>query len=1162
MDYPKVRCNDKGQTDSPNKDTEAGAVRKLSIERKIGKGSRVNSNASASSSRVGTPRRTRSMTKAIEKASETWQKEGDPQTPVKDPQTPVRGPSKQRDWEYNEHLNSGEHCLQSPLEARSIVSHSEGQQSVPSTTPTRTPSSRKRSMSRKLKESLESGPELGDLGSSPRSKSQSLRRRISSGRIRQARYSNSGDPASHPKLFEQPDSLPKEKVDATDSIDETKASQQNHDHEDLKCDGLEVLDMRDAPTESKNPMLESNCTIDNHARTDSSPGIETFNSPIPSRSETKIDSSPVADETGVAKANSIEVFPSATLTRDNEHSREPQGEEQKTVLGLGKYSGGFVDDEFVLHPNDKFELTSILVPTSKLAESNNEKEASLEKFKNDYPGIEKLIESKSTSESEAFDIEDAKQETVAAVQDPIDDSDQGFSDVGSAGPVKSRAELDKEPIRPDGNSSRPIEPVERTTTPTSFSNVPQEPVPDDVIANQGDSRNYSLQGSIMASYNDEPKKTRIPDSPDSMSTVVHHPPAVSDKCSELNKKDRQVPKLKTVNVTNNPFYVPTTAARSDMTDGRRNYSSGNNRDPKGLQEADLELHDALTNFGASHMTQYRTPVPSLDMKSVDWDAMSGISFTGSRAVNDTQPQHYPSYSYPVLDPRDHRAVNHDEGCASLGNDPYRAEQILARSFSTSSRYSSGVKKEESDEFHDENQPPFLFDPNKVQDFNGGDQSKKRGGGKKGRTWNRQEYSDRDRQQFFDLWLSTVPRNAKAAAEALGIRYTTASNWIKQFRENGQEEIPMGGILGRPYANPLTEEHEMHIISFYNRITQEKRAMKLDELLDELTARFEGLKLSKTGLRKQLNDMNFKYQRLSKHAENRNSPATIAYRQKWIDYLDQSGANYTRNCVFIDEAGFDENMKDNFGWAFKGSHPVVDIKNNAPAFTLFGAISHEGIVDIQVKYPKNSKAWHECVMQWEHHINTDKPNDPEPDCAEESAGSPQKSSSKASKGRPPRNTKASRARAADKAKRMTMAGNKELDTSLPGSSKDHFMYFLWSLMDRLRHNSAFNQRCFFILDNARIHKGGEITDMIKMANQKYETGFEVLYLPPYSPELNPIENIWSMMKGNFADTRRSKLVDRLACSQNGITPEIVAKTVKHATKYFDHCRQGIPLKNLH
>ncbi|KAG7866721.1 hypothetical protein KL916_005436 [Ogataea parapolymorpha] len=1155
MDYPKVRCKDKGLTSPPNKDTEAGAVRKLSIERKIGKGSRANSNASASSSRVGTPRRTRSMTKAIEKASETWQTGGDPQTPV-------RGPSKQCDWEDNERLNSGEYCLQSPLEAKSIVSRSEGQQSAPSTPPTRTPSSRKRSMSRKLKESLESGPELGDVGSSPRSKSQSLRRRVSSGRLRQARLSNSGDPASHPKLPEQLDSLPKEEVNALDLNNEPIASQQDHDHEDFTCDGPKVMDMRDAPTEPRKPMLDSNCTIDNHAKTDTCPKLETIDLPIAILSETRIGSSPLADGTREAETNSIEVFPSATPTSDTEHSRGPQEEEQKTVLGLGKYSGGFVDDDFVLHPNDKFELTSILVPTSKLAESNNGKEASTEKFENEYPGIEKLTESKSTNESEAINIESAKQEIATAVKDPIRNSDPGCSDVGLAGPVESRAELDKEPTGPNENSSRPIEPVEGTITPPSFSNVPQEPVHNDVIADRCDSRSYSLQGSIMASYHDEPKNSKIPDSPDSTSTVVHHPLTVSDRCSELNKKDRQVPKLKTVNVTNNPFYVPTMGARSDMTDRRRNHSSGNNQGQKGLQQADLELHDALTNFGASYMTQYRTPAPSLDMKSVDWDAMSGISFTGSRAMIDTQSQHYPSYSYPVLDPRDHRAVNHYEGCVPLGDDPYRAEQIPAKSFSSSSKYSSGVKKEESDEFHDENQPPFLFDPNKVEDFNGGDPSKKRGGGTKGRTWNRQEYSDRDRQQFFDLWLSTVPRNAKAAAEALGIRYTTASNWIKQFRDNGQEEIPMGGILGRPYANPLTEEHETHIISFYKRITQEKRAMKLDELLDELTTQFEDLKLSKTGLRKHLNDMNFKYQRLSKHAENRNSPATIAYRQKWIDYLDQSGANYTRNCVFIDEAGFDENMKDNFGWAFKGSHPVVDIKNNAPAFTLFGAISHEGIVDVQVKYPKNSKAWHECVMQWEHHINTDKPNDPEPGCAEENAGSSQKSPSKASKGRPPRNTKASRARAADKAKRMTMAGNKELDTSLPGSSKDHFMYFLWSLMDRLRHNSTFNQRCFFILDNARIHKGGEITDMIKMANQKYDTGFEVLYLPPYSPELNPIENIWSMMKRNFADTRRSKLVDRLACSQNGITPEIVAKTVKHATKYFDHCRQGIPLKNLH
>jgi len=45
----------------------------------------------------------------------------------------------------------------------------------------------------------------------------------------------------------------------------------------------------------------------------------------------------------------------------------------------------------------------------------------------------------------------------------------------------------------------------------------------------------------------------------------------------------------------------------------------------------------------------------------------------------------------------------------------------------------------------------------------------------------------------------------------------------------------------------------------------------------------------------------------------------------------------------------------------------------------------------------------------------------------------------------------------------------------------------------------------VLDNASYHKGGQIKDIIESA------GCFVLYLPPYSPDLNPIEHFWASFK---------------------------------------------------
>lgn len=48
----------------------------------------------------------------------------------------------------------------------------------------------------------------------------------------------------------------------------------------------------------------------------------------------------------------------------------------------------------------------------------------------------------------------------------------------------------------------------------------------------------------------------------------------------------------------------------------------------------------------------------------------------------------------------------------------------------------------------------------------------------------------------------------------------------------------------------------------------------------------------------------------------------------------------------------------------------------------------------------------------------------------------------------------------------------------------------------------------IVDNATFHKGGCIEQLIEQA------GAQLLYLPPYSPDLNKIENCWSWLKSRI------------------------------------------------
>jgi transposase len=53
----------------------------------------------------------------------------------------------------------------------------------------------------------------------------------------------------------------------------------------------------------------------------------------------------------------------------------------------------------------------------------------------------------------------------------------------------------------------------------------------------------------------------------------------------------------------------------------------------------------------------------------------------------------------------------------------------------------------------------------------------------------------------------------------------------------------------------------------------------------------------------------------------------------------------------------------------------------------------------------------------------------------------------------------------------------------------------------------------ILDNASFHKASKIKAIVESA------GCNLLYLPPYSPDLNPIEPYWGVMKARIRKRRQ-------------------------------------------
>ena len=91
----------------------------------------------------------------------------------------------------------------------------------------------------------------------------------------------------------------------------------------------------------------------------------------------------------------------------------------------------------------------------------------------------------------------------------------------------------------------------------------------------------------------------------------------------------------------------------------------------------------------------------------------------------------------------------------------------------------------------------------------------------------------------------------------------------------------------------------------------------------------------------------------------------------------------------------------------------------------------------------------------------------------------------------------------------------------------------------------------VMDNLSAHKGQRVKELIEGAS------CELLYLPPYSPDLNPIEEAFSKIKDFIrkAEARtREALVEAMGAA-------ISAVTARDARGFFKHCGYATQIQSL-
>jgi transposase len=91
----------------------------------------------------------------------------------------------------------------------------------------------------------------------------------------------------------------------------------------------------------------------------------------------------------------------------------------------------------------------------------------------------------------------------------------------------------------------------------------------------------------------------------------------------------------------------------------------------------------------------------------------------------------------------------------------------------------------------------------------------------------------------------------------------------------------------------------------------------------------------------------------------------------------------------------------------------------------------------------------------------------------------------------------------------------------------------------------------VMDNLTAHKGERVKELIE------RQGCELLYLPPYSPDFNPIEEAFAKIKSLMrkAETRsREALLEAMSTA-------ISALSAQDARGFFEHCGYRMSVQSL-
>ncbi|KAG1440541.1 hypothetical protein G6F56_011877 [Rhizopus delemar] len=337
--------------------------------------------------------------------------------------------------------------------------------------------------------------------------------------------------------------------------------------------------------------------------------------------------------------------------------------------------------------------------------------------------------------------------------------------------------------------------------------------------------------------------------------------------------------------------------------------------------------------------------------------------------------------------------------------------------------------------------------------------------------------------------------------------STSYKLFKEFNSGDGTALP--GDKSRNSKKKIFPDHTHFLVTYFG----EYPSFTLEMTREAPIEHFEGFTISFTALWKRLTKKMFFFslKQASKYNAERDSERTPRLRKELVSKWKEIGVEFQKkNCVFIDEAGFNTQMMRVRAWSMVGEPAKVKVHSRKGVdISIIFRISPFGTINFyKVEPPQQSDI---DKLEKEFSQSTSK-----------------------------------------KRKAETEAKKKPLKK---GTTFYHIVKFVQAVMDVLYKHGK--NELYIVMDNCNIHHTSFVVETIN------NRGYKPLFVPPYSPFLNPIEKCRPKIKSNIKRApldENSTLTPHIVQACQTVTDDGCLSWIRHSQSYRNRCiNKGLGLK---